>query len=142
MAEGNIGEIMLYVLVSDATAELELSGSRAELYAFGRQVRGGLGETALSHVADPAPYSRSLARVVFRQADAAEAVISVLADGETLEVRGGPEALAYLAANIEGFAEDGDATGHLHLEYPGHDYLAEESDPLVVALDEGVSSPS
>lgn len=47
--------------------------------------------------------------------------ISVLADGETLEVRGGAEALAYLAANIEGFAEDGDATGHLHPEYPGHD---------------------
>ncbi|MFD5512122.1 hypothetical protein ACFWIB_30740 [Streptomyces sp. NPDC127051] len=132
---------MLNVLVSDATGELALSGSRAELYAFGRQVRGGLGETGLSHVADPAPYSRSLTRVVFRQADA-EAVISVLADGETLEVRGGPEALAYLAANIEGFAQDGDPTGHLHLEYPGHDYLAEESDPLVVALDEAVSSSS
>ncbi|MGW8781359.1 Imm32 family immunity protein [Streptomyces sp. NPDC055796] len=133
---------MLNVLVSDATGELALSGSRAELYAFGRQVRGGLGETGLSHVADPAPYSRSLTRALFRQADEAEAVISVLEDGETLEVRGGPEALAHLAANIEGFAQDGDPTGHLHLEYPGHDYLAEESDPLVVALDEGASSSS
>ncbi|MFB7781812.1 hypothetical protein ACFC1D_03710 [Streptomyces vinaceus] len=131
---------MLYVLVSDATGELELSGSRAELYAFGRQVRAGLGETALSHVADPAPYSRSLSRVTFGQAETA-AVIAVLADGETLEVRGGPEALAVLATNIEGFAQESDPSDHLHLEYPGHAYLSEESDPLVLAFDRE-STPS
>jgi hypothetical protein len=48
-------------------------------------------------------------------------------------------ALALLAENVEGFASEADRSEHLHVDYfPGHDYLAQESDSLVVAIDADV----
>jgi hypothetical protein len=62
-------------------------------------------------------------------------MISSSGDSESLDVRGGPEALALLADNIEGFASEGDVDDHLHVDhYPDHDYLAEGSGSVVVTI--------
>ncbi|MGW2046667.1 Imm32 family immunity protein [Streptomyces sp. NPDC001858] len=127
---------MVKVLRGDSTGELELSGTRSELLALGRELRTGQGEISLEKVSDPFPYSRSLSWMRFQLASG-KILISSSGDSESLDIRGGPEALALLADNIEGFASDADAAGggHLHVDYvPGHDYLAEGSGSVVVAI--------
>ena len=53
----------------------------------------------------------------------------------TLLICGGAEFMAVLAANFDGFAEDGVRGEHAHIEYfPDHCYLAKDADPLVLAL--------
>ncbi|MFD5817335.1 hypothetical protein [Streptomyces sp. NPDC127038] len=126
---------MLKVLRGDSTEELELSGSPSELLALGRKLRRGEGEAVLAKVSDPAPYGRSLARIDVRQASG-KIRISSAGDSESLTVEGGLESLSLLAENIEGFALEADQGDHLHVDhFPGHDYLAEGSGSLVVALD-------
>ncbi|MDX2681594.1 Imm32 family immunity protein [Streptomyces sp. NY05-11A] len=125
------------VVRGDSTGELELSGTRSELLALGRELRSGQGEISLEKVADPFPYSRSLSSMRFRRVSG-KILISSSADSEALDVRGGPEALALLADNIEGFAAEADEDDHLHVDcYPDHDYLAEGSGSVVVVIDEG-----
>ncbi|MFJ4811726.1 Imm32 family immunity protein [Streptomyces longwoodensis] len=122
------------VLRGDSTGELELSGTRSELLALGRELRNGHGEFPLEEVSDPFPYSRSLARMSVRRASG-KIMISSSVDSECLDVQGGEEAFALLADNIEGFASEADGDDHLHVDYyPDHDYLAEGSGSVVVAL--------
>jgi hypothetical protein len=128
---------MVKVLRGDSTGELELSGTRSELLALGRELRSGQGEISLEKVSDPFPYSRSLSWMGC-QLGSGKILISSSGDGEAVEVRGGPEALALLADNIEGFASEADQDDHLHVDYfPDHDYLAEGSGSVVVVIDEG-----
>ncbi|WP_330290041.1 Imm32 family immunity protein [Streptomyces sp. NBC_00576] len=123
------------VLRGDSTGELELSGTRSELLTLGRELRKGHGEIPLEKVSDPFPYNRSLSRMSVRRASG-KVMISSSGDSESLDVRGGPEALALLADNIEGFASEADADDHLHVDhYPDHDYLAEGSGSVVVSID-------
>ncbi|MEV7612387.1 hypothetical protein [Streptomyces sp. NPDC089799] len=124
----------LKVLRHDGTGELELSGTRSDLAAFGRALHSGDGTVLLTEVPDPSPYSRSLSRIVVRRSDG-EIVIDVPDNGEALRIEGEPEFLSLLARNIESFALEADSEGHLHVEFPGRDYLTEESDPMVVAID-------
>ncbi|WUV17759.1 hypothetical protein OG352_24475 [Streptomyces sp. NBC_01485] len=127
--------MMVKVLRGDSTGELELSGTHSELLALGRELRSGQGEISLERVSDPFPYSRSLSWMTF-QLVSGKILISSSGDSESLDIRGGPEALALLADNIEGFASDADGDDHLHVDYfPEHDYLAEGSGSVVVAID-------
>ncbi|MEW2051769.1 hypothetical protein OHS71_01355 [Streptomyces sp. NBC_00377] len=122
------------VLRGDSTGELELSGTRSELLALGRELRTGRGEFPLEKVSDPFPYSRSLSRMSVRRASG-KIMISSSGDSESLDVQGGEEAFALLADNIEGFASEADGDDHLHVDYyPDHDYLAEGSGSVVVAI--------
>ncbi|MGY4983849.1 Imm32 family immunity protein [Streptomyces sp. 900105755] len=123
------------VLRGDSTGELELSGTRSELRSLGQQLRSGQGEILLETVSDPFPYSRSLSRITFRQGSG-KITISSSGDSESVDLRGGPESFSLLAENIEGFAAEADQDDHLHVDYfPDHDYLAEGSGSVVVAID-------
>ncbi|SEE82101.1 hypothetical protein SAMN05216533_3833 [Streptomyces sp. Ag109_O5-10] len=127
------------VLRSDSTGELELSGTRSELQFLGRQLRSGQGETLLEEVSDPFPYGRSLSRMTFRPASG-KVVISSSGGSGSMDLQGGPESFSLLAENIEGFAAEADQDDHLHVDYfPDHDYLAEGSESLVVAIDGDVA---
>ncbi|MFH9552008.1 hypothetical protein [Streptomyces sp. NPDC017435] len=122
------------VLRGDSTGELELSGTRSELLALGRELRTGRGEFPLEKVSDPFPYSRSLSWMSVRRGSG-KIMISSSGDSESLDVQGGEEAFALLADNIEGFASEADGDDHLHVDYyPDHDYLAEGSGSVVVAI--------
>jgi hypothetical protein len=71
----------------------------------------------------------------FRRASG-KLVISSSEGSESLDIQGGPEAFSLLADNIEGFASEADQDDHLHVDYfPEHDYLAEGSGSVVVAMD-------
>ncbi|MFE9767915.1 hypothetical protein ACFYPC_25910 [Streptomyces sp. NPDC005808] len=129
------GDVMMKVLRDDSMGELELSGTRSELLALGRKLRSGEGKTLLAKVSSPFPYSRSLLRIEVRQASG-KVGISSSGGGESLDVEGSLESLSLLAENIERFALEADQGDHLHVDYfPGHDYLAEGSGSLVVAID-------
>ena len=123
------------VLRENSSGEMEISGTRSELLALGRKLRGGRGEISLPEVSDPSPYDRPLSRIEFRRASG-KVRLSSSGEGEVLAVRGGLESLALLADNIEGFALGADRGCHLHVDYfPAHDYLAEGSESLVVCID-------
>jgi hypothetical protein len=50
-------------------------------------------------------------------------------------IKGDPESLGILADNIDDFASEADSGTHLHVEYyPGHYYLAEGSESLVISI--------
>ncbi|MGA5816510.1 Imm32 family immunity protein [Kitasatospora sp. NPDC094028] len=124
---------MLQVLYSRATRELELSGTRPALLAFGTLLREDAGSCELSESRQPEPYDGSLARIVFR-AEPGHGGVAIVAEGEVLRIAGGREALDLLAENIEGFADEAEASDHCHVEFQTYDYIAEESDPLVIAF--------
>ncbi|MGW1157846.1 Imm32 family immunity protein [Streptomyces sp. NPDC002513] len=126
---------MLKVLREDSTGEMELSGTRSELLALGRELRSGRGEILIPKASNPFPYDRALSRIEFQQASG-KVRISPSGDGEAMEIQGELDSLALLADNIEGFALEADQGDHLHVDYfPEHDYLAEGSESLVVGID-------
>ncbi|GLW19786.1 hypothetical protein Stsp01_65290 [Streptomyces sp. NBRC 13847] len=130
------------VLRNDSTEELELSGSRSELLALSQTLRNGDGESLLTEVSDPFPYSRSLSRIEVRQTSG-KVSISPSRDGDSLSVEGRLDSLCLLAENIEGFAFDAAQGDHLHVDYfPEHDYLARGSGSLVVAIDSDAAQAS
>lgn len=127
---------MLSLVRSDTTGEMELRGSIAQLKRFAAVLREGA-ETSvpLNRVPFPSPYDRSLARVVVR-GGSGKVVVSLMDDEQSLLITGSCEFMAVLAANIEGFAQDGALGEHAHIEYfPGHYYLAAEAESLVLALE-------
>ena len=124
----------MQVLRSDVTRELELRGTAAELTHLAGLLISGSGSVDLDRVDDPSPYSRSLSRVDVVHA-AGPMVVTCAAGSDVLDIRGDVSQLNLLAANIQGFADEGDSTNHLHIDYfPDHDYLGESSEPLVVGL--------
>lgn len=124
---------MLQVLYSGKTRELELSGTRPGLLALGQLLRGKAGRRGLSESRHPFPYERSLSEIAFRE-DPERDAVSIVTDGQILRIQGGREALDLLADNVEGFASEADASHHCHVESPAYDYIAPESDPLVIAF--------
>lgn len=111
-----------------------MRGTAAELTGLADLLTAGHGSVDLDRVDDPSPYGRCLSRVNVGQASGPVAVICA-ADSDELDIRGGSPELTLLAANLRGFADDGDAMSHLHIDYfPGHDYLDESSEPLVIAF--------
>ncbi|MGY3847381.1 Imm32 family immunity protein [Streptomyces hydrogenans] len=127
------GGVMLQVLYSRDTRELELSGTREGLLAFGQLLRGKAGSCDLSENQRPFPYESSLSGIVFRE-DPERAGVSIVAEAQILRIQGGREALDLLADSLEGFASEADASDHCHVDSPTYDYIAPESDPLVIAF--------
>ncbi|MEV7217567.1 hypothetical protein AB0O31_31295 [Kitasatospora cineracea] len=124
---------MLQVLYSGEARELELSGTRQGLLAFGQLLRGKAGNCGLSENPRPFPYERSLSGVLFRE-DPERATVSIVTEGQILRIQGGREALDLLADNVESFASEADASNHCHVDFPTYDYVAPESDPLVIVF--------
>ena len=79
---------MLKVLRDDSTGEMEISGTRSELFGLGLKLRSGQGKIRLSEVSNPFPYSRAFSRIDFQQAGG-QLRLSASEDGEASEVRGG-----------------------------------------------------
>jgi hypothetical protein len=124
------------VLWADVTGEIELSGTILELLRLVEELRSSRDGCRLDPSGNPAPYSKALSSIKTKRT-AGAASISVSSDHEILEIQGGAEALEMLASTVEDFAAEGDCTAHLHIEYlPGHEFLASNSEPLVVALAE------
>ena len=126
---------MLSLVRSDATKEMELRGSGTEFKEFAAGLRSGSEVSVfLAEVPDPSPYDRSLSRVLIRSGSG-KVEVALIDDGQSLLICGGAEFMAVMAANFDGFAEDGVRGEHAHIEYfPQHHYLAEDADPLVLAL--------
>lgn len=124
---------MLQVLYSGETRELELSGTRRELLALGQLLRGKAGSCDLSENRHPSPYERSLSEIAFLE-DPERDTASIVTKDQVLRIQGGREALDLLAGNIEDFASEADASDHCHVDSPTYDYIAPESDPLVIAF--------
>ncbi|MFD8421256.1 hypothetical protein [Streptomyces sp. NPDC059466] len=124
---------MLQVLYSGGTRELELSGTRRGLLMLGQLLRGKAGSFDLSENRHPFPYERPLSEIAFRE-DPERDTASIVAEDQILRIRGGREALDLLADNIEDFASEADASDHCHVDFPTYDFIAPESDPLVIAF--------
>lgn len=124
----------MHVLRKDSTGETELAGTTRDLLRVVDALRSGGRTLQLDSSVDPAPYGRALSLLVSRRTSGG-VTMSVAPEGTSIEIQGGVEELAILASNIEGFASEGDPAIHLHIEYfPGHVYLSEGSEPLVVTL--------
>jgi hypothetical protein len=128
-------ELLLSLGRNDATGEMELRGSSVQFQEFAARLRdGGEGSVSLNEVGAPSPYDRSLSRVVI-SGGPGKIMVALEDDGQSLLICGAGEFMAILAANIEGFAEDGTRGEHAHIEYfPDHYYLAKDAEPLVLAL--------
>ncbi|MDQ1042122.1 hypothetical protein [Streptomyces sp. V4I2] len=124
---------MLQVLYSGETRELELSGTRRGLLALGQLLRGKTGSCDLSENRHPFPYERSLSEIAFRE-DPERDTASIVTEDRILRIQGGRDALNLLADNIEDFASEADASDHCHVDSPTYDYIAPESEPLVIAF--------
>ncbi|MFC8981063.1 hypothetical protein ACFU3J_11475 [Streptomyces sp. NPDC057411] len=124
---------MLQILYSGETRELELSGTRQELLAFGQLLREKAGNCDLLENRRPFPYERSLSEIAFQE-EPESATVSIRAEAQIVRIQGAREALDLLADNIEGFASEADASDHCHVDSPTYDYIAPESDPLVMAF--------
>lgn len=124
---------MLQVLYSGETRELELSGTRRGLLAFGQVLRGKAGSCDLSDNPRPFPYERSLSEIEFRE-DPERATVSIVTEDQIVRIQGGRESLDLLADNLECFASEADASDHCHVDSPTYDYIAPESDALVIAF--------
>lgn len=130
---------MLQVLYSGDTGELELSGTRQGLLAFGQLLRGKAGSCNLSENRRPSPYDRSLSGIAFREVPE-QATVSIVTEARILRIQGGREALDLLADNLEGFASEEDASDHCHVDSPTYDYIAPGSQPLVIAFTKSAES--
>ncbi|MBM9503226.1 Imm32 family immunity protein [Actinacidiphila acididurans] len=125
--------MVLQALYSGETRELELSGTRRGLLALGQLLRGEAGSCALSENRRSFPYERSLSEIAFWE-DPERDTASIVTEGRILRIQGGREALDLLAGNIEDFASEAGAGDHCHVDSPTCDYIAPESDPLVIAF--------
>jgi hypothetical protein len=126
---------MLSLLHSDSTGEMKISGTRAQLRELARRLRSdGDGRITLYSVSDPSPYSRSLETIEFCRRSG-KVCISLVHDKSSLILKGDTESLDVFADNIDEFASEADFGTHLHIEhYPGHYYLEEGSESLVIAI--------
>ncbi|MFJ7298966.1 hypothetical protein [Streptomyces sp. NPDC099088] len=115
------------------TGEVELSGTRQGLMAFGQLLRGRAGKCSLSENLRPYPYESSLSGISFREAPE-RAAVSIMTEAHVLKIQGRRDALDLLADNLEDFASEADVSDHCHIDSPTYDYVAPESAPLVVAL--------
>ncbi|MEV6969027.1 hypothetical protein AB0M47_28315 [Hamadaea sp. NPDC051192] len=119
------------IVYAESTGEIELSGSAEDLSRLAQRLRGEQEPITLDRRTDPAPSDRALSTVTITLTGQA---VRVSVEGDTLRLDGGAESLELLADNVQGVADAGDSDYHLHIEHPGHEYVAPTSLPLVVAL--------
>jgi hypothetical protein len=123
----------MQVLRQDSTGETEIRGTAADLAELAELMLSGDGAILLDRPENPWPYDRSLVSVQIVHASG-PVVVQICADSDMLHLRGGTTHFSLLAVNVQGFADDDDVTGHMHIDFPAHAYLDESSEPLVFAL--------
>jgi hypothetical protein len=116
-------------LISDPRyGEVDLSASAEELTRLARAVAQGEGLLRSTSSSG----GNALAGVEAERTSGPGVLIRRDAERQILVISGDAAGRAVLAANLREMAEAEDG-GHLHIDYfPGHDYLAEGSLPLVV----------
>ncbi|MGC0422722.1 Imm32 family immunity protein [Embleya sp. AB8] len=108
-----------------AYEEVDLSASAEELNRLADAVAQGEGLFTSS------PGSGVLAGVEVKDTPGPGVLIHLDSEQQFLVISGDSVGRAVLADNLRGMASAGDG-GHLHVEYPAHDYLVDGSLPLVV----------
>ena len=109
-----------------------VEGNAVGLHSLARAARAERAFIKLSTPGDgPEPYDGFLQEV---SVEPGEGKIRITRDGSRLFIRGGLEAKALLADNVELLADaDPESGGHLHIDYhPDHFYLDATSEPLVI----------
>jgi len=123
------------MIIRESDAEVEVSGSSAELRAVAVALTGLRAGQCCQFMADgtadPAPYTRTLAAF---QATATGGPVCVSVAGGRLIATGGPEMLARLASFFE-FGDADEPGVHRHHEWwEGNEYIAVDSRPTVIIL--------
>jgi hypothetical protein len=117
-----------------ASSGVALDGSRDRLRRLANRLAGGLAGVHRLDECRPEPYDRALARIAVRNG---AGVLRISVEDDTLVISGDCDALLLLSRNLSFFVNDSDpsdALAHLHIEwYAGNQYIAEDSEPLVVS---------
>jgi len=123
--------------------DLELGGSTHDLLGLAERLMRK-GETqfdiALSTSGiDPTPYDSVLSRISVKTGG--EQPLYIARTGATLRIEGSRRTVEIFASNLESLVRqaseraNGSVRAHLHVEYyPGHYFLDERSEPLVIAV--------
>jgi hypothetical protein len=122
-------------LYSRHTGEVEILGTPKELHELAGALKGHEESSfELDSVDDPAPYTDSL-RLIEITRDVGQVDMEVSGPAAPLRLHGGPQQLSMLGDVVEQFALEGDPSSHLHVEgFPGHEFLAESLQGLVIGL--------
>jgi hypothetical protein len=119
-----------------ASSGVELAGSREALRLLAQRLADGLAGVDRLDERQPEPYDRALARIALRNGPGP---LRISVEDDTLVVSGDRDALLLLSRNLSFFVNDSDpsdALAHVHIEwYPGNEYIAEDSEPLVVSYE-------
>jgi hypothetical protein len=114
------------------TGELCLDGTRASLTELARTIESEPLRLALDVPVGvaPTPYTGYIHSIVVAES---EGKVRIRRTGDTLYVEGNRKSRLMLAQNIEAL----ELTEHAHLDhFPGHPFLDELSQPIVVECDE------
>jgi hypothetical protein len=118
--------------------ELEISGSREELVVLAREMARG------DAIRDPIRLRTSEPRDVWLQITPSTGPVRVTTAEGGLQISGAADKLNVLADNLLFLSKQvvvyEKLKPHLHLEYvPGHQFLDEESEPIIVTLDDEIA---
>ena len=123
------------ILFEPGTKELDIEGSGkdlSDLAAFLQDETATLYDKISGAGRASKGYSKCLSRIVVDRVEGQRVRLTVQAD-ECLVITGDARKVAILTANIASAARM-PAGEHTHIDfYPGHVWLAEDSDPLVVS---------
>lgn len=98
----------------------------------GRLCAGRSFELPLEASGDPRPYDELLRWIIVTVSDG---LVVIRKDAETLRIEGAREYIANLGQHIESLLRDTQLPSHTHIEYyPGHFYLREDAEALVVGV--------
>lgn len=134
MAAGMVSLGVQPMVIRATDAELEVSGTPAELRAVGDALAGLAPDSSVSFptdpAADPRPYTRVL--TAFRAA-ASGGPVRVAVEGDVLTATGSPDMLQRFAGFFA-FADDTPPGYHTHHEWwDGNEAIAPDSRPLVIS---------
>jgi len=114
---------------------IDLEGSAMSLLEFAGRVEGLRGRETFGLRMPSAPASPYTGYLRSLEIKVGEGNVHILRDDDRVHIAGSVEKMGILAKNIASLAsqESNHSSEHSHIEYyPGHFYLAEESEPLVL----------
>jgi|SRR5579875_2834081 len=120
----------------------DLEGTAMSLLEFAEQLQRIRGRETFElriPLVPPSPYSGYLRLL---QIEVGEGNVHVLRDHDRVYIAGSVEKIEILAKNIAGLAlqKSSHSSEHSHIEYfPGHFYLTEGSEPLVLTRRESIA---
>jgi len=121
---------------------IDLEGTSASLIELAERVQRSEGHETLELSIPSAPASPYSGYLRSLQIEIGEGSVQILRDHDRLYIKGTPEKIEILAENIASLASQKSSYSveHLHIEYfPGHFYLTEGSEPLVLTRREAVA---